>query len=46
MYTFSFLLLLITLQYVPYNTDVAFLRIKQDVVCLTYYKVEIGRAHV
>jgi uncharacterized membrane protein YozB (DUF420 family) len=36
---FSFLLLLITLQYVPYNTDVAFLRIKQDVIYLTYYKV-------
>lgn len=36
---FSFLLLLITLQYVPYNTDVAFLRIKQDVVIHDYYKV-------
>lgn len=36
---FSFLLLLITLQYVPYNTDVAFLRIKQDVIGLTYYKI-------
>ena len=36
---FSFLLLLITLQYLPYNTDVAFLRIKQDVIGLTYYKI-------
>lgn len=36
---FSFLLLLITLQYVPYNTDVAFLRIKQDVIGFTYYKI-------
>lgn len=36
---FSFLLLLITLQYIPYNTDVAFLRIKQDEIALTYYKV-------
>lgn len=36
---FSFLLLLITLQYVPYNSDVAFLRIKQDVVIHDYYKV-------
>ena len=36
---FSFLLLLITLQYIPYHTDVAFLRIKQDVVMHDYYKV-------
>ncbi|MDI9309934.1 MAG: DUF2306 domain-containing protein [Limnohabitans sp.] len=36
---FSFLLLLITLQYIPYNTDVAFLRIKQDVVIHDYYKI-------
>jgi hypothetical protein len=36
---FSFLLLLITLQYIPYNTDVAFLRIKQDEIDLDYYKV-------
>lgn len=36
---FSFLLLLITLQYIPYNTDVAFLRIKQDEIALDYYKV-------
>lgn len=36
---FSFLLMLITLQYIPYNTDVAFLRIKQDEIALDYYKV-------
>lgn len=36
---FSFLLLLITLQYIPYHTDVAFLRIKQDEIALDYYKV-------
>lgn len=36
---FSFLLLLITLQYVPYHTDVAFLRIKQEVVVLNHYKI-------
>ena len=36
---FSFLLLLITLQYIPFNTDVAFLRIKQDEIALDYYKV-------
>lgn len=36
---FSFLLLLITIQYIPYHTDVAFLRIKQDEIALDYYKV-------
>jgi hypothetical protein len=36
---FSFLLLLITLQYIPYNTDVAFLRIKQDEIAYDYYKI-------
>ncbi len=36
---FTFLLLRITLQYIPYDTDVAFLRIKQDVIHLDYYKV-------
>lgn len=36
---FSYLLLLITLQYVPYHTDVAFLRIKQEVIVLNHYKV-------
>src|SRR6478609_12074222 len=36
---FSFLLLLITLQYIPYHTDVAFLRIKQYEIALDYYKI-------
>ena len=36
---FSYLLLLITLQYIPYHTDVAFLRIKQDVIVFNHYKV-------
>lgn len=35
----SYLLLLISLQYVPYNTDVAFLRIKQELIGFTYYKL-------
>jgi hypothetical protein len=36
---FSYLLLLITLQYTPYHTDVAFLRIKQEVIVLNHYKI-------
>lgn len=32
-------MLKITLQYVPINTDVAFLRIKQDFIHLQYYKI-------
>jgi uncharacterized membrane protein len=36
---FCFLMLKITLQYVPINTDVAFLRIKQDFIHLQYYKI-------
>ena len=36
---FSYLLLLITLQYIPYHTDVAFLRIKQDVIVFNHYKI-------
>lgn len=36
---FSYLLAGITLQYVPYNTDVAFLRIKQDVIDIPFYKI-------
>jgi hypothetical protein len=36
---FSYLLLLITLQYIPYDTDVAFLRIKQEVIVLNHYKI-------
>lgn len=34
---FSYLMLLITLQYIPLDTDVAFLRIKQDVISIAYY---------
>lgn len=34
---FSFLMLRISLQYVPYDPDVAFLRIKQDVVHHSWY---------
>ncbi len=36
---FSYLLLLITLQYIQYDTDVAFLRIKQEVIVLNHYKI-------
>ena len=36
---FSYLLLLITLQYIPYHTDVAFLRIKQEVIVFDHYKI-------
>lgn len=36
---FSYLLAEITLQYIPYNTDVAFLRIKQDVIDIPFYKI-------
>jgi uncharacterized membrane protein len=36
---FSYLLLKISLQYIPYNTDVAFLRIKQDVINIPFYKI-------
>ncbi|WP_445712878.1 DUF2306 domain-containing protein [Flavobacterium sp.] len=36
---FSYLLLLITLQYIPYHTDVAFLRIKQDVIVFNHYRI-------
>ncbi|MFI5137754.1 MAG: DUF2306 domain-containing protein [Sphingobacteriales bacterium] len=42
---FSYLLLLITLQYIPARTDVAFLRIKQDVVGLLHYRIAFF-AHV
>ncbi len=35
---FCYLMLLITLQYIPFDTDVAFLRIKQDYISRTYYK--------
>lgn len=36
---FSYLLLLITFQYIPYHTDVAFLRIKQEVIVFDHYKI-------
>lgn len=36
---FSYLLLKISLQYIPYDTDVAFLRIKQDVINIPFYKL-------
>lgn len=36
---FCWLMLRITLQYIPLDTDVAFLRIKQDYIGFTYYKV-------
>lgn len=36
---FCYQMLLITLQYIPYNTDVAFLRIKQDVIDIPFYKI-------
>ncbi len=36
---FGNLMMDITLQYIPYDTDVAFLRIKQDEMALDYYKV-------
>lgn len=36
---FSYLLLKISLQYLPYDTDVAFLRIKQDVINIPFYKL-------
>ena len=36
---FCFLLLKITLQYIPINTDVAFLRIKQDYIQMQHYRI-------
>lgn len=36
---FCWLMLRITIQYIPYNTDVAFLRIKQDVIEVPFYKL-------
>src|ERR1700752_1849727 len=36
---FCILMLQITLQYLPYNTDVAFLRIKQDYIGLLHYRL-------
>ena len=42
---FAWLMLQITLQYVPMRNDVAFLRIKQDVISLWYYRLAFF-AHV
>ena len=42
---FSYLLLLISLQYIPFSSDVAFLRIKMDEVQLPYYIFSF-KAHV
>jgi uncharacterized membrane protein len=42
---FAYLMLLITLQYIPARTDVAFLRIKQDVVGMLHYRIAFF-AHV
>lgn len=36
---FCYLMLRITWQYIPYDTDVAFLRIKQDEIAMVYYKI-------
>ncbi|MDP2385669.1 MAG: DUF2306 domain-containing protein [Bacteroidota bacterium] len=36
---FCILMLEITLQYIPYNTDVAFLRIKQDYIHSLHYRI-------
>lgn len=36
---FSYLLIKISLQYIPFDTDVAFLRIKQDVINIPFYKL-------
>jgi hypothetical protein len=36
---FSWLMLRITLQYVPVNDDVAFLRIKQDIIGITHWRI-------
>ena len=36
---FSYLLIAISLQYIPYDTDIAFLRIKQDVIDVPFYKL-------
>jgi len=42
---FSYLLLLISLQYIPFSGDAAFLRIKMDEVKLPYY-IPFFKAHV
>src|ERR1700744_4422960 len=42
---FSYLMLLIVLQYIPARSDVAFLRIKEDVVDMLHYRIAFF-AHV
>jgi uncharacterized membrane protein len=42
---FSYLMLLITLQYIPARTDVAFLQVKEDVVGMLHYRMAFF-AHV
>ncbi|HWZ03945.1 MAG TPA: DUF2306 domain-containing protein [Mucilaginibacter sp.] len=42
---FSYLMLLITLQYIPARLDVAFLRVKEDVVVFLHYRISFF-AHV
>jgi uncharacterized membrane protein len=42
---YSYLLLLISLQYIPFRSDVAFLRIKMDEVKIPYY-IPFFKAHV
>jgi len=42
---FSYLMLLITLQYIPARLDVAFLRVKEDVVGFLHYRISFF-AHV
>ena len=42
---FSYLMLLITLQYIPARTDVAFLQVKEDVVDMLHYRITFF-AHV
>jgi uncharacterized membrane protein len=36
---FTYLMVLVTLQYIPIGYDIAFLRIKQDEIALDYYKI-------
>ncbi len=36
---FCYLMFQIMMQYIPYNTDIAFLRIKQDVIIFPHYKL-------
>ena len=36
---FCYLMLGIVLQYIPYHTDVAFLKIKQDVIGMLHYRI-------